>query len=70
MKSGFKTTVWVGKTTLRCLIKGYTRLFNFDPLPALIRAYPLIEFQKSVKPPHLLGPTRLVLFFFNQISNI
>ena len=33
--------------TLRCLIKGYTRLFNFrnfDTLPSLLRVYPLIKF--------------------------
>ena len=36
-------------TTLRCLIKGYTPLFNFrnfDTLPSLIRVYPLIKFWK------------------------
>ena len=48
--SGRKRGVQVlSKTTLRCLIKGYTRLFNFrnfDTLPSLIRVYPLIKFWK------------------------
>ena len=53
---------------LRCLIKGYTLLFNFrnfDSLPALIRAYPLIEFQKSVHLPRLLG---LPVYWIFKIS--
>ena len=45
--------------TLRYLIKGYTRLFdfrNFDTLPSLIRVYLLIKFWKSVHAPRLFLP--------------
>ena len=57
--------------TLRCLIKGYTRLFNFrnfDTLPSLIRVYPLIKFWKSVQPPHFF-PT-LCLPVFKKMSTL
>ena len=57
--------------TFRCLIKGYTRLFNFrnfDTLPSLIRVYPLIKFWKSVQPPHFF-PT-LCLPVFKKMSTL
>ena len=47
------------RRTLRCLIKGYTHLFNFrnfDTLPSLIRVYPLIKFWKSFQPPRFSLP--------------
>ena len=48
---GLENSTFRRLLTLRCLIKGYTRLFNFrnfDTLPSLIRVYPLIKFWKSV----------------------
>ena len=60
--------------TLRCLIRGYTRLFiskKISTLPALIWTYPFIKSLKIFHPTHLLclptfrSPTCPFIHFYN-----
>ena len=61
-------------STLRCLIRGYTRLFilkKISTLPALIWTYPFIKSLKIFHPTHLLclptfrSPTCPFIHFYN-----